>query len=77
METGKRSNTQIRVGRRVRTYPSTTREAWGTVVEDFGELPFHDVKVDHTRTVRAARRWAVQLDTGELVFVDNKHLTTD
>jgi len=65
----------IAVGTRVRVYPGTDREAHGAVVEDFGEAAGYPVEIGRTHIVDAARRWAVQLDTGGLVFVDSNNIT--
>jgi hypothetical protein len=68
---GKRSNDSTRnitVGCRVQTtdLPPTT----GVVVEDFGDLAGEHVVIDRER-VAHARRWAVLLDNGMLVFRDD------
>lgn len=44
--------------------------ASGEIVEDFGTLAGTQVVVDSHRTARA-RRWAVALDDGRIVFVDD------
>jgi hypothetical protein len=64
----------IAVEMAVRVYPGTDAEKHGVVLEDFGEMAGHSVDVGGTRIVGAARRWAVQLDTGDLVFVDSDRL---
>jgi hypothetical protein len=65
------------IGQSVRVYPGTDGEKHGAVVEDFGELAGQSVDVAGTPMVRPARRWAVTLDTGELVFVDSEHLAPE
>ena len=67
---------RVAVDVRVRVYPGTDAEAGGVVVEDFGELAGQAVDIGN-RIVDAARRWAVVLDTGELVFVDTEHLVAE
>ena len=64
----------IAVGASVRVYPGTDREGWGLVVEDFGDSAGHSVDVGAHHIVDAARRWAVQLGDGNLVFVDSGDL---
>ena len=65
---------EIAVGTSVRVYPGTDHEGLGTVVEDFGESAGHSVDIDAHHIVDAARRWAVQLGDGTLVFVDSSDL---
>ena len=64
----------IAVGVSVRVYPGTDRERLGVVVEDFGDSAGHGVQVGHEHIVDAARRWAVSLGDGSLVFVDTGDL---
>ena len=66
----------IATGGRVRVYPDTEAEARGVIVEDFGETAGYGVDIG-TRIVNPARRWAVQLDNGELMFVDSADLVLD
>jgi hypothetical protein len=61
----------------VRVYPGTAAEQHGTVVEDFGDSAGHGVEVGGLRIAEPARRWAVQLDNGDLVFVDSDQLAPD
>lgn len=42
----------------------------GEIVEDFGSLAGTEVVIDADHTARA-RRWAVVLDDGRVVFVDD------
>ena len=58
----------------VRVYPGTRRENRGIVVEDFGDLAGHGVDIAGKYIVGPARRWAVRLDAGDLVFVDTDQL---
>jgi hypothetical protein len=64
---------QLAVNMRVRVYPGTDAEAPGVIVEDFGDLAGQAVDVG-SRRIDPARRWAVQLDTGNLVFVNTDQL---
>ena len=73
-DTGK---SPIAVDARVRVYPGTDREVCGTVVEDFGETAGQSVDIGEHHIVDPARRWAVQLDTGDLVFVDTHQLVAE
>jgi len=67
---------QLAVNMRVRVYPGSDAECLGVIVEDFGELAGHGVEIGAIH-IDPARRWAVQLDTGTLVFVNTDHLVTD
>ncbi len=62
---------------RVRVYPGTDGEVGGTVVEDFGDLAGHAVDIGESHIVGAARRWAIALDAGGLVFVDSDQLAAE
>jgi hypothetical protein len=64
----------IAVGVSVRVYPGTDRERLGVIVEDFGDLAGHGVRIGQQQIVDAARRWAVSLGDGNLVFVDSSDL---
>jgi hypothetical protein len=64
---------QLAVNMRVRVYPGTDAERPGVIVEDFGDLAGHVVDVGGCH-INAARRWAVVLDTGNLVFVNTDQL---
>ena len=61
---------------RVRVYPGTDAECRGLLVEDFGELAGQAVDIGSCH-IDPARRWAVQLDTGNLVFVNTNQLVPD
>jgi hypothetical protein len=65
----------IAVGVSVRVYPDTDRERLGVVVEDFGDSAGEHVDIGEHHIVDAARRWAVRLGDGGLVFVDSSDLT--
>ena len=62
---------------RVRVYPGTDGEVRGTVVEDFGDMAGHAVDIGENHIVGPARRWAVALDAGGLVFVDSDQLVAE
>jgi len=74
---GDTSDSPVAVDVRVRVYPGTDGEVGGIVVEDFGDLAGHPVDIGETRIVGPARRWAVALDAGGLVFVDSDQLAAD
>jgi hypothetical protein len=59
---------------RVRVYPGADTETRGVVVEDFGETAGYGVDIGGIHIADPARRWAVLLDTGGLVFVDSDAL---
>jgi hypothetical protein len=67
----------VAVTSRVRVFPSTDREAHGVIVEDFGEGVGIPVEIGGDRIAEAARRWAVQLDDQNLVFVDSDQLVAE
>jgi hypothetical protein len=67
----------VAVNARVRVYPGTDGEVRGTVVEDFGDLAGHAVDIADNHIVGPARRWAVTLDAGGLVFVDSDQLVPE
>jgi hypothetical protein len=62
---------EIKIDAAVRVYPGTSREVRGFVVEDFGDIAGQSVDVGDHHIVDAARRWAVRLADGSLVFVDD------
>ena len=68
---------RVAVHARVRVYPGTDGEVGGTVVEDFGDLAGHAVDIGEHHIVGPARRWAVALDAGGLVFVDSDQLVAE
>jgi hypothetical protein len=61
----------VAVGATVRTYPGTSHEVRGLLVEDFGDMSGESVDIGDQHIVDAARRWAVQLSDGSLIFVDD------
>jgi hypothetical protein len=64
----------VAINSRVRVYPGTPDEVRGVIVEDFGTHSGHSVSIGEDHIVDAARRWAVQLDDGQLVFVDSDQI---
>ena len=58
----------------VLVYPGSAEETHGIVIEDFGDLPFQAIEVSDTQIAPAVRRWAVTLDSGELIFVNSDQL---
>jgi len=67
----------VAVNVRVRVYPGTDGEVGATVVEDFGDMAVHAVDIGENHIVGPARRGAVALDTGGLVFVDSDQLAAE
>jgi hypothetical protein len=70
----RRSEEQFSVDMPVRIYPGTVAEKHGVVVEDFGESAGVGVDIADKHIAGPARRWAVRLDTGDLVFVNSDQL---
>jgi hypothetical protein len=62
---------------RVRVFPGTDAEGRGVIVEDFGEIAAQAVDIGVTHFADPARRWAVLLDTGSLVFADTDQLVLE
>jgi hypothetical protein len=67
----------VTVDMRVRVYPGTDAEGRGVVVDDYGETAGHAVDIGGNRFVDPARRWAVLLDTGALVFTDSHNIVPE
>ena len=67
---------EVMVDAAVRVYPGTSREVQGFVVEDFGDVCGQPVDIGEHHIVDAARRWAVQLSDGTLVFVDDDDIAS-
>ena len=65
------SSQGVRVDAAVRVYPDTPQEVRGLIVEDFGGFSGQSVDIGEHHIVDAARRWAVRLADGSLVFVDD------
>ena len=62
---------------RVRVHAGTDDEAAGVIVDDFGASAGYSVDIGDNHIADPARRWAVQLDSGSLTFVDSDALTLD
>ena len=75
--TGDTGDSRVAVNVRVRVYPGSDGEVRGIVVEDFGDLAGHEVDIGEDHVVGQARRWAVALDAGGLVFVDSDQLAAE
>ncbi|MGY4712783.1 hypothetical protein ACXDF8_25060 [Mycolicibacterium sp. CBM1] len=65
------------VDQRVRVYVDTDDQSRGVIVEDFGDLAGQAVDLGDTHIADAARRWAVLLDDGTLVFVDSHQIAPE
>jgi hypothetical protein len=74
---GDTGDSPVAVNVRVRVHPGTDGEIRGIVVEDFGDLAGHAVDIGEHHIVGPARRWAVVLDAGGLVFVDSDQLAAE
>ena len=74
---GDTGDSRVAVNVRVHVYPGTDDEVGGTVVEDFGDAAGHAVDIGEHHIVGPARRWAVALDAGGLVFVDSDQLVAE
>ncbi|AQT82496.1 hypothetical protein B1R94_01950 [Mycolicibacterium litorale] len=67
----------VAIDQRVRVYVDTDDESRGVIVDDFGDLAGHAVDLGDTHIADAARRWAVLLDAGTLVFVDSHQIAPE
>ena len=68
---------ELAVNTRVRFNPDTDEESLGVIVEDFGEMVAQAVDIGDHHFADPARRWAVLLDDGTLVFADSHQLVAD
>ena len=75
--TDEKDGAELALDRRVRVYPDTDAESRGIVVEDFGETAGCPVDIGENHIADPARRWAVLLDTGALVFIDSDQLALE
>lgn len=73
--TEEKKDQTVAVDKVVIVYPGTSDEGRGVVVEDFGDMAGKPVDVGEKHVADPARRWAVRLDDGRLVFVDGDSLT--
>lgn len=67
-------NSDFTVGQRVRVYPGSSDERLGVIVDDFGDSSGYAVIVGNTRIAEPSRRWAIELNDGNLVFADTADL---
>jgi hypothetical protein len=74
--TAEGSQRGVEVDGAVRVYPGTSREMHGVVVEDFGDISGEAVDIGEHHIVDAARRWAVRVADGTLVFVDDADIAS-
>ena len=65
---------ELAVDSPVLVYPETAEQQGGVIVEDFGPSAGQAVEVGSVRIAGAARRWAVRLNSGDLVFVNSDEL---
>lgn len=70
------SRGKVAVDAAVRVYPGTSREVHGVVIEDFGDMSGQSVDIGEHHIVDAARRWAVRLADGSLIFVDDDDIAS-
>jgi hypothetical protein len=75
--TNEKDDAHLALDRRVRVYPGTDAESRGIVVDDFGEDAGCPVDIGENHIADPARRWAVVLDTGDLVFTDSDQLAPE
>ena len=68
---------QLAVNMRVRVYPGTDAESRGVIVDDFGEMAAQPVEIGGQRFAEPARRWAVLLDSGNLLFANTDQLVAE
>ena len=64
----------IAVDARVCVHSGAHADTRGVVVEDFGDSTGVAVDIGDVHIADAARRWAVLLDNGVLVFLDTEQL---
>ena len=74
---GSGDNDELAVDMRVRVYPGTQTESRGVIIEDFGEMAGHGVDLGGQHFADPARRWAVRVDSGDLVFADTDQLVAE
>ena len=65
---------ELSVNAPVVVYPGTDQQQGGVIVEDFGESAGQAIDIGDNRIADAARRWAVRLNSGDLVFLDSDQL---
>lgn len=62
---------------RVVVNQGTDAEGRGVIVEDFGEMTAVSVDIGSSHIADPARRWAVMLDEGTLLFADSDQLSPE
>ena len=62
------------VGQRVLAHPGSSDERGGVIVDDFGDSSGYAVTVGNTLISGPSRRWAIELDDGNLIFADTADL---
>ena len=67
----------LAVNMRVRIYPGTDKECRGLIVDDYGDTAGYPVDIGGNHIADPARRWAVMLDTGGLIFIDSDQLAAE
>ncbi|OBB47453.1 hypothetical protein [Mycobacterium sp. 852002-51961_SCH5331710] len=70
-------DSELAVDVRVRVNADTDAETRGVIVEDFGEMTAVAVDIGSNHIADPARRWAVMLDEGTLLFADSDQLTPE
>ena len=65
---------ELSVNAPVVVFPGSDDQQGGVIIEDFGQSAGQAIDIGTHRIVDAARRWAVRLNSGELVFVDSHQL---
>ncbi|MET0451169.1 MAG: hypothetical protein ABW137_04975 [Mycobacterium sp.] len=76
-DAGNQTVAGVAIAARVRVFPSTDKEAHGVVVDDFGDGVGIPVEIGGDLIAGPARRWAVQLDDLNLVFVDSDQIEAE
>ena len=74
-EVGESAPDPLAVDVPVIVFPGTDQQQGGVIVEDFGDSAGQPVEIGENRIVGAARRWAVKLNDGSLVFVDSDQVS--
>jgi hypothetical protein len=72
---GSSASSQLAVNTPVVVFPGTAEQQGGVIVEDFGDSAGHAVDVGENQIASPARRWAVRLNSGDLVFLDSHQLS--
>lgn len=70
-------DSELAVDVRVLVNGGTDDETRGVIVEDFGEMTAVAVDIGANHFADPARRWAVMLDEGTLMFADSNQLSPE